>query len=446
METDVTFDRLLLEATDLLFQDDLVKAQAKINKALSRRAGEPRALGILAGILSAQGDNAGAAALYRNLLKEFDDEPTLHFKLAMECFALGDLYVGYEEITEAIQCDPENQLLQKFKKHVAYAMGLTKEVEQNPAELPDDLYQAILHIHNKTQKGLERKQGKEKESQNSSFGDPQESPPTPKSAPPTPAPLEEEERTPSKATITTESHPEIRLTMHHSSEKTDPSKGEASSSEVLPDDSEKPIPHHQRMQYIVPNSEGIYTLDPSGVDTLTFSREFLMFPLSPGWYLREHLILCSRKDFQVEHAKERSRGQDNERCITDDLTGRLISCVGQGTAILKPSKNHFFIAFDIHNTPLYIRESMVVAFQSNLKWESGWLRSKSERLAMLSFRGRGKIFLQLSGALFNLEIPDEEFLLTPMEKLVGWEGYVVAQCSQGELVQAAGSGNLFLRD
>ncbi|MBU1534451.1 AIM24 family protein, partial [Myxococcota bacterium] len=139
-------------------------------------------------------------------------------------------------------------------------------------------------------------------------------------------------------------------------------------------------------------------------------------------------------------------GTDSERYITDEITGRLLEVRGRGTAVLKPSKDHVFIAFDIHNTPLYVREEMVVAFQGNLKWESGWLRSKSQRLGMLSFRGRGKIFIQLSGLLFNLELPEEEFLLTPMEKLIGWEGYVVAQCNQGELLHAAGSGNLFLRN
>ncbi|MBU1241492.1 hypothetical protein KJ865_17400, partial [Myxococcota bacterium] len=151
MGTDVTFDKLLLEAADLLFQGDLVKAQAKINRALARKSGEPRALGILAGILSAQEDHAGAAAIYRNLLQQFGDEPTLHFKLALECFALGDLNVGYEEISEAVMCDPDNPLLQKFKKHVAQAMGLIKDFDQDPAELPDDLYKTIIKIYGKSE-------------------------------------------------------------------------------------------------------------------------------------------------------------------------------------------------------------------------------------------------------------------------------------------------------
>ncbi len=474
MGTDVTFDKLLLEAADLLFQGDLVKAQAKINRALARKAGEPRALGILAGILSAQEDHAGAAAIYRNLLQQFGDEPTLHFKLALECFALGDLNVGYEEISEAVMCDPDNGLLQKFKKHVAQAMGLIKDFDQDPAELPDDLYKTIIKIYGKSEhhSGLlpapVRKEDSQRritrEHKGSSSGKPKHKS-TPQVTPVATPPVEKE--TGRRNVAVKESgptEPSIFADVDSSQGNVGLAVREGSVSGVS---GLSPVQSHTRPtgkykrsemretfenantsdnRYVVSNAEGIYTIDPSQVESLAFSREFLMFPLTSGWYLRENLLLCSYMDFDAEHAQERYRGTDSERSITDEITGRLLEVRGRGTAILKPSAEHVLIAFDIHNTPLYLREEMVVAFQGNLKWESGWLRSKSQRVGMLSFRGRGKIFIQMKGSLFNLELPEEEFLLTPLEKLIGWEGYVVAQCNQGELLHAAGSGNLFLRN
>lgn len=195
-------------------------------------------------------------------------------------------------------------------------------------------------------------------------------------------------------------------------------------------------------RYVISAAEGIYALEPSKIESLAFSREFLMFPLNVGWYFRENLLLCSYMDFEAEHAQERYRGTDSDRFITDSVTGRLLECRGQGTAVLKPSKDHVFIAFDIHNTSLSPRgDGGRVPGEPQMGERLAAQQEPQARNAEL--QGQGKIFIQLSGSLFNLELPDEEFLLTPMEKLIGWEGYVVAQCNQGELVHAAGSGNLF---
>nr|MDA3864470.1 hypothetical protein [Deltaproteobacteria bacterium] len=90
MSKDVTFDKLLLEASQYLFQNDLINSRAKINKALSRKPNEPKALALLATILSCLDDRAGAVAIYRVLLSNFPDEPALHFKLGCEYLMLGD--------------------------------------------------------------------------------------------------------------------------------------------------------------------------------------------------------------------------------------------------------------------------------------------------------------------------------------------------------------------
>ena len=288
MGTDVTFDRLLLESTDLLFQGDLVKAQAKINKALARKSGEPRALGILAGILSAQEDHAGAAAIYRNLLGQFGDEPTLHFKLAMECFALGDLNVGYEEISEAVACDPDNPLLQKFKKHVAQAMGLIKDFDQDPAELPDDLYKTIIRIYGKSehQSGPIVTPGPELGADTTEKKITKEQKKKKKAPPPQKEESQEEgdEYTPVGVPLDEDVLGAAKMRKHNNP------TGKYKKAELRDSIGAE---NSAGNRYVISAAEGIYALEPSKIESLAFSREFLMFPLNVGWYFRENLWPCS---------------------------------------------------------------------------------------------------------------------------------------------------------
>jgi Mitochondrial biogenesis AIM24 len=427
MESDVTLDRLLLEATERLFQGDLVKAHAKINKALARKVGEPRALGVLASILSHQKDHAGSAAIYRNLLREFSDEPTLHLRLGIECFAMGDLTIAYEEVMEAERLDPENVTLGQFKKHIAKAMGFIKDYDADPSELPEELYQIVIKVYSIVESSTESEIARNS---------------TPKKKP---------KKRPQK--ITKEQLKQDKENKKKSKKSLGSPQEESNNEDSLQDDesdnesddeSENLYPALEK--FVTQTSEGIYYIDPSIINALAFSKDCLVLPLASSWYFRKKLLLCSYMDFESIHAEERFRGSNNNKNITDEITGDLIKCTGKGSVILKPKKDYTFLAFDISNTPLYIREEMVVAFQGNLKWESGWLRSENNKLGMMSFRGNGKIFLHLKGDLFNMKLPEEEFLLAPLTSLIGWEGYVVAQCNEGEIIHVAGNGHLFLRN
>ncbi len=397
MMSDVTFDQLLLEATELFVQGNIVGARARLEKALARQPDEPRALSLLANILVTQKDHAGATAIFKQLLTQFPGEPALHFKLGCEYFAQGDIHLGYAEVEQAVLSDPSNQEAVSFYQQVRRLLGLPMigHVSELSSELKDllEVLRKVLLAH---------------------------------PAPGTPVHSEPEPE-PSTRRVTS-SHEII------ADEDATPPPGE---------DTPGPVAHTTHRDNRI--TDRLCVLDIHPGPHLVFTPQCIKIPVDGSWFVWEKLVLCWHMGLSITPTQERYRGQFTERKITSDLTGDLVECSGTGVVALVPSEKCLFIGFTLEDSPLYVMEERVVAFTGNLRWENGWLRGQKERVPLISFRGRGQVILQLPGRMYSIPLPEEEYLIASMDRLVGWDGHVVAQYSHGSFIQVAGSGSLLLQ-
>ena len=393
MTPDVTFDQLLLDATELYVAGNIVGARTRIDKALSRHPGEPRALSLLANILVAQRDHASATAIFKQLLMQFPGEPALHFKLGCEYFAQGDIHLGYAEVEQAVLSDPSNQEAVSFYQQVRKMLGLPmigSVVDLSP-ELTDLLssVRAVLAAHPATQTPVLNEE-------------------------PAPEPVDEGMMIDADLT---------------------PMPG----SEVTPG----PVARSTQRDCRV--TDRLCVLDIHPGPHLVFTPECVKIPVNGSWFVREKLVLCWHMGLSIVPAQERFRGQSTERRISSEITGDLVECQGHGVVSLVPTEKCMFMGFNLEDSPLYIMEERVVAFAGDLKWENGWLRGEAHKVPLISFRGRGSVIIQLPGRLYSVPLPEEEYLIASIDRLVGWDGYVVAQYSHSSFIQVAGSGSLLLQ-
>jgi hypothetical protein len=393
MTPDVTFDQLLLDATELYVAGNIVGARTRIDKALSRHPGEPRALSLLANILVAQRDHASATAIFKQLLMQFPGEPALHFKLGCEYFAQGDIHLGYAEVEQAVLSDPSNQEAVSFYQQVRKMLGLPmigSVVDLSP-ELTDLLssVRAVLAAHPATQTPVLNEE-------------------------PAPEPVAEGMMIDADLT---------------------PMPG----SEVTPG----PVARSTQRDCRV--TDRLCVLDIHPGPHLVFTPECVKIPVNGSWFVREKLVLCWHMGLSIVPAQERFRGQSTERRISSEITGDLVECQGHGVVSLVPTEKCMFMGFNLEDSPLYIMEERVVAFAGDLKWENGWLRGEAHKVPLISFRGRGSVIIQLPGRLYSVPLPEEEYLIASIDRLVGWDGYVVAQYSHSSFNQVAGSGSLLLQ-
>lgn len=393
MTTDVTFDQLLLDATEQFAAGNTLAARAWVDKALSRKPGEPRALSLLANILVAQKDHASATAIFKQLLQQFPNEPVLHFKLGCEYFAQGDIHLGYAEVEQAVLADPSNQEAVSFYQQVRRMLGLP--IMGPVVPLSDALAELLHFIRNVL---------------DSATASPQ-------------------------AVMTPEG------TVHRSTSQFDTviPQDRSVDEEQLFDDMPIAVPVREEH-----STDRLCLLDIQPGPHLVFTPECVKIPVNGSWFVREKLILCWHMGLNIEPAQERYQGQFTNRRISSPIMGDLLHCQGQGVLVLVPSEKQLFLGFNLLDSPLYVMEEHVVAFSGDLRWENGWLRVENQKIPLISFRGSGSVILQLTGRLYSVPLPEEEYLIASVERLVGWDGHVVAQYSHSHFIQVAGSGSLLL--
>lgn len=393
MTPDVTFDQLLLDATEQFAAGNTLAARARVDKALSRKPGEPRALSLLANILAAQKDHAAATAVFKQLLLQFPNEPALHFKLGCEYFAQGDIHLGYAEVEQAVLADPSNQEAVSFYQQVRKLLGLPMMGPVVP--LSDALDELLAFIRDVLSTHAAASQ-----------------------------------------TVMTPEGTVRRATSQFEAVDSPPTE---SAGDVQAD--EIPMQALPREEH---STDRLCLLDIQPGPHLVFTPECVKIPVNGSWFVREKLVLCWHMGLNIEPAQERFHGQFTDRRITSPVTGDLLHCQGQGVLVLVPSEKQLFLGFNLLDSPLYVMEEHVVAFSGDLRWENGWLRADNRKLPLISFRGSGSVILQLTGRLYSVPLPEEEYLIASVERLVGWDGHVVAQYSHSHFIQVAGSGSLLL--
>jgi tetratricopeptide (TPR) repeat protein len=128
-------------------------------------------------------------------------------------------------------------------------------------------------------------------------------------------------------------------------------------------------------------------------------------------------------ELEYEPAMRRSRGHQTEDKF--DFGGsRLHAVSGDGYLIAVPG-DKTFTAVSLDDDIFYLREDLVFAFESTLRWENGNVPGLRGKLPVVQFRGDGAIAIRTSEPLVRVKLPAQGVLLVAAMRLAGWIGRVI---------------------
>jgi len=128
-------------------------------------------------------------------------------------------------------------------------------------------------------------------------------------------------------------------------------------------------------------------------------------------------------DLAYEPAMRRSRGhQTEERFEGDGMSMHVVT--GKGYLIAAPGK-HSFHAVVLDDDILYVREDLLFAFETSLRWENGNVPGLRGKLHVVQFRGDGALVLRLARSLVRVKLPPQGMVFVDADRLAGWVGRVI---------------------
>ncbi|CAN5918941.1 hypothetical protein BH11MYX3_BH11MYX3_23830 [soil metagenome] len=128
-------------------------------------------------------------------------------------------------------------------------------------------------------------------------------------------------------------------------------------------------------------------------------------------------------DLQYEIATRRSRGHHTEERF--DYGGTPLHVVsGHGYLVAVPGKL-VFSAVMLDDDILYLREDLVFAFETSLRWESGNVPGLRGKLPVVQFRGDGALAVRLARPLVRVKLPPSGVVFVDADRLAGWIGRVI---------------------
>jgi hypothetical protein len=128
-------------------------------------------------------------------------------------------------------------------------------------------------------------------------------------------------------------------------------------------------------------------------------------------------------ELEYEPAMRRSRGRESDEKF--DFGGtRMHVVTGSGYLIAVPG-DKTFTAVSLDDDIFYLREDLVFAFESTLRWENGNVPGLRGKLPVVQFRGDGAIALRTPEPLVRVKLPAQGVLLVAAMRLAGWIGRVI---------------------
>ena len=130
-------------------------------------------------------------------------------------------------------------------------------------------------------------------------------------------------------------------------------------------------------------------------------------------------------ELAFEHAMRRSRGHATDEPF--DYGGTpLFAATGVGYLIAVPvDDERTFAAVMLDDDIFYLREDLVFAFESRLRWENGNVPGLRGKLPVVQFRGDGAVALRLAKPLVRVKLAPNGVVFVDASRLGGWIGRVI---------------------
>jgi hypothetical protein len=120
----------------------------------------------------------------------------------------------------------------------------------------------------------------------------------------------------------------------------------------------------------------------------------------------------------------RSRGRDTDESFNYGGGSQMHGVSGEGYLIAVPNDRKF-TAVTLDDDILYLREDLVFAFETSLRWENGNVPGLRGKLPVVQFRGDGAVALRSSQPLVRVKLPAQGVVCVDASRLAGWIGRVI---------------------
>ncbi len=167
---------------------------------------------------------------------------------------------------------------------------------------------------------------------------------------------------------------------------------------------------------------------------------------------RTEEVVVSCGDLGFEPATRRVRG-----AATGEIFGEgdknLFIVTGKGY-LVAAAAGQVFTAVALDDDILYLRETLVFAFEDHLRWENGNVPGSNGQMHVVQFRGTGCVVVRSRRPLLSLKLTAERVVYVEASVLAGWIGRVVPRLvtpaaggkSSAPFVECAGEGVVLIED
>ena len=167
---------------------------------------------------------------------------------------------------------------------------------------------------------------------------------------------------------------------------------------------------------------------------------------------RTEEVVVSCGDLAFEPATRRVRGAATGE-IFGDGDKNLFIVTGRGY-LVAAAAGQVFTAVALDDDILYLRETLVFAFEDQLRWENGNVPGSNGQMHVVQFRGAGCVVVRSRRPLLSLKLAAERVVYVEASVLAGWIGRVVPRLvtpaaggkSSAPFVECAGEGVVLIED
>jgi tetratricopeptide (TPR) repeat protein/uncharacterized protein (AIM24 family) len=167
---------------------------------------------------------------------------------------------------------------------------------------------------------------------------------------------------------------------------------------------------------------------------------------------RTEEVMVSCGDLAFEPATRRVRGAATSE-IFGDGDKNLFIVTGKGY-LVAAAAGQVFTAVALDDDILYLRETLVFAFEDQLRWENGNVPGSNAQMHVVQFRGRGCVVVRSRRPLLSLKLSSDRVVYVEASVLAGWIGRVVPRLvtpaaggkSSAPFVECAGEGVVLIED
>ena len=167
---------------------------------------------------------------------------------------------------------------------------------------------------------------------------------------------------------------------------------------------------------------------------------------------RTEEVMVSCGDLAFEPATRRVRGAATGEIFGEDDKSLFI-VTGRGY-LVAAAGGQVFTAVALDEDILYLRETLVFAFEDQLRWENGNVPGSNGQMHVVQFRGTGCVVVRSRRPLLSLKLGADRVVYVEASVLSGWIGRVVPRLvtpaaggkSSAPFVECAGEGVVLIED